>query len=227
MRRVELRLMPPPGAAHLDLCRDRPGDEHRDGDRLGTEPLRIGAERRALDGAATSSSGTTASSGSSASVRHAAFFRFRCRWRAARSTRRSTPRFVQHGQSRVRVLRFRPLRAQRRAGRRWSTGASPTWPAHRVRHRDHRPAAFGRRRDHPDGATRIAGNKLRRQESFEQLVDPQRTIPEAGIPIHGIEPAMVEGKPTIGEVLLAFHVRPGHGACRAQRRVRHALPAAC
>jgi DNA polymerase-3 subunit epsilon len=55
------------------------------------------------------------------------------------------------------------------------------------------------------GATRIVAAKLRRQECFEQLVDPQRSIPAAGIPIHGITPDMVEGKPTIDAVLPAFH----------------------
>ena len=46
---------------------------------------------------------------------------------------------------------------------------------------------------------------MRRQESFEQLVDPQRDIPAAGIPIHGITPAMVRGQPVIAAVLPAFH----------------------
>ena len=55
------------------------------------------------------------------------------------------------------------------------------------------------------GAVRLVNGKLLRQESFEQLVDPQRPIPEAGIPIHGIQPEMVLGQPTIGEVLPAFH----------------------
>ena len=55
------------------------------------------------------------------------------------------------------------------------------------------------------GATRIVAGKLRRHECFEQLVDPQRGIPAAGIPIHGIEPAMVAGQPTIDAVLPAFH----------------------
>ncbi len=55
------------------------------------------------------------------------------------------------------------------------------------------------------GATRIVNGKLRRQECFEQLIDPQRTIPAASIPIHGIEPAMVAGQPTIAAVLPAFH----------------------
>jgi DNA polymerase-3 subunit epsilon len=55
------------------------------------------------------------------------------------------------------------------------------------------------------GATRLVNGKLRRQESFEQLVDPQRDIPAAGIAIHGITPAMVRGQPVIGAVLPAFH----------------------
>jgi DNA polymerase-3 subunit epsilon len=36
-------------------------------------------------------------------------------------------------------------------------------------------------------------------------VDPQRNIPAASIPIHGITPDMVKGQPTIGQVLPAFH----------------------
>jgi DNA polymerase-3 subunit epsilon len=55
------------------------------------------------------------------------------------------------------------------------------------------------------GATRIVNGKLLSQECFEQLVDPQRSIPAATIPIHGIEPHMVAGKPTITEVLPSFH----------------------
>ncbi|HYN60178.1 MAG TPA: exonuclease domain-containing protein [Rubrivivax sp.] len=55
------------------------------------------------------------------------------------------------------------------------------------------------------GATRIVAGKLRRQECFEQLVDPQRNIPEAGIAIHGIQPQMLVGQPTIDTVLPAFH----------------------
>jgi DNA polymerase-3 subunit epsilon len=42
-------------------------------------------------------------------------------------------------------------------------------------------------------------------ESFEQLVDPQRSIPAAGIPIHGITAGHGAGKPTIDQVLPAFH----------------------
>jgi DNA polymerase-3 subunit epsilon len=54
------------------------------------------------------------------------------------------------------------------------------------------------------GAARIVNGKLLHQECFEQLVDPQRPIPAASIPIHGIQPAMVAGQPTIDQVLPAF-----------------------
>jgi len=55
------------------------------------------------------------------------------------------------------------------------------------------------------GAVRVVNCKLLRSESFEQLVDPQRSIPRASIPIHGIQPEMVVGQPTIDAVLPAFH----------------------
>jgi DNA polymerase-3 subunit epsilon len=55
------------------------------------------------------------------------------------------------------------------------------------------------------GATRIVAGKLRREDCFEQLVNPQRDIPAAGIAIHGLRPEMLDGAPTIGAVLPAFH----------------------
>ena len=55
------------------------------------------------------------------------------------------------------------------------------------------------------GATRIVAGKLRREDCFEQFVDPQRDLPVAGIPIHGIRPEMLAGAPTIDTVLPAFH----------------------
>ncbi len=55
------------------------------------------------------------------------------------------------------------------------------------------------------GAARIVNNKLLKQECFEQLVDPKREIPPETIPIHGIQPEMVRGQPTIDQVLPAFH----------------------
>ena len=36
-------------------------------------------------------------------------------------------------------------------------------------------------------------------------MDPKRPIPAASIPIHGIQPEMVVGQPTIDQVLPAFH----------------------
>ena len=55
------------------------------------------------------------------------------------------------------------------------------------------------------GASRIVAGKLRRQESFEQLVDPQRSVPAASVAIHGIQPEQLRGQPTIASVLPAFH----------------------
>ena len=55
------------------------------------------------------------------------------------------------------------------------------------------------------GAARIVNGKLLRQESFEQLVDPGRTIPAETIPIHGIRQDMVDGQPRIAAVLPVFH----------------------
>jgi DNA polymerase-3 subunit epsilon len=55
------------------------------------------------------------------------------------------------------------------------------------------------------GATRIFNGKLLRHESFEQLVNPQRSITQASIAIHGIRPEALAGQPKIAEVLPAFH----------------------
>ena len=59
------------------------------------------------------------------------------------------------------------------------------------------------------GAARLVNGKLLRQEAFEQLVDPQRDLPAAGIAIHGIQPEMVIGQPTIDRVLPSFHAYVG------------------
>jgi DNA polymerase-3 subunit epsilon len=55
------------------------------------------------------------------------------------------------------------------------------------------------------GAVRVVNARLLRNECFDQLVDPRRGIPEAGIPIHGITQAMVRGQPSIDRVLPVFH----------------------
>ena len=55
------------------------------------------------------------------------------------------------------------------------------------------------------GATRIVNGKLLRQECFDQLVDPQRSMAAASIAVHGIRPETLEEQPTILEVLPVFH----------------------
>jgi DNA polymerase-3 subunit epsilon len=66
---------------------------------------------------------------------------------------------------------------------------------------------------HPDegdeiiavGAFRIVNCRLLHDECFEQLVNPQRSIPWTSVKIHGIHPEMLEGQPTINDVLPRFH----------------------
>ncbi len=55
------------------------------------------------------------------------------------------------------------------------------------------------------GATRIVNGKLLRRECLDQLVDPQRPLSAASTAIHGIEPRMLVGQPTILQVLPVFH----------------------
>ena len=43
------------------------------------------------------------------------------------------------------------------------------------------------------GAVRVVAGKVRRQDSFEQLVDPERALPQAGIAIHGAISGMASG----------------------------------
>ena len=54
------------------------------------------------------------------------------------------------------------------------------------------------------GATRIVNRRLLTHEVFDQLIDPERHLPEASVKIHGITPEMLVGQPTIGTVLPAF-----------------------
>ena len=54
------------------------------------------------------------------------------------------------------------------------------------------------------GAIRIVNCRVLREERFEQLVDPLRTIPWESVQIHGIHPEMVIGQPTIDKVLPRF-----------------------
>ncbi len=54
------------------------------------------------------------------------------------------------------------------------------------------------------GAIRIVNGKLLRRETFDQLIDPRRSVPQASVDIHGIRPELLVGQPTIEEVLPAF-----------------------
>jgi DNA polymerase-3 subunit epsilon len=55
------------------------------------------------------------------------------------------------------------------------------------------------------GAIRIVSCRLLRDERFEQLIDPLRTIPWESVQIHGIHPEMLIGQPTVDQVLPGFH----------------------
>ncbi|GIK38826.1 MAG: DNA polymerase III subunit epsilon [Chloroflexota bacterium] len=68
------------------------------------------------------------------------------------------------------------------------------------------------------GAVRIVNGRLLRQEIFDQLVDPRRSVSRESINIHGISPDMLAGQPTIEQVLPLFRrfaedtVLVGHNA---------------
>lgn len=55
------------------------------------------------------------------------------------------------------------------------------------------------------GAVRIVNGRLLRQEILDQLIDPQRSMSRQSITIHGISPQMLQGQPTIDQVLPVFH----------------------
>ena len=55
------------------------------------------------------------------------------------------------------------------------------------------------------GAVRIVNGRLLKQEVYEQLVDPQRSVPRDSIRIHGIRPADLAGQPTLRQALPGFH----------------------
>jgi DNA polymerase-3 subunit epsilon len=55
------------------------------------------------------------------------------------------------------------------------------------------------------GAVRIVNGRILQEERFDQLIDPQRHLPWASVKYHGIRPEMLEGQPTIGQVLPHFY----------------------
>jgi DNA polymerase-3 subunit epsilon len=54
------------------------------------------------------------------------------------------------------------------------------------------------------GAVRIVNGRLLPREVFDQLVDPQRSIAPESIAVHGIDPSMLLGQPTIAQALPPF-----------------------
>ena len=55
------------------------------------------------------------------------------------------------------------------------------------------------------GAYRIVNCRVLGDEIFNQLVNPQRSVPWESIKIHGIHPEMLENQPTIDDVLPELH----------------------
>lgn len=55
------------------------------------------------------------------------------------------------------------------------------------------------------GAVRMVNRRILHDEIFDQLVDPRRNVPIESTKIHGIQPEMLEGQPTIDQVLPRFH----------------------
>ncbi|RMF58813.1 MAG: PAS domain-containing protein [Calditrichaeota bacterium] len=55
------------------------------------------------------------------------------------------------------------------------------------------------------GAVRIVNGRILKGEIFEQLVNPGRAISTSSVSVHGIQMSMLEGQPTIEEVLPVFH----------------------
>ena len=55
------------------------------------------------------------------------------------------------------------------------------------------------------GAIRIVHSRLLYNETFDQLVDPLRSVPESSIAIHGIQPELLKGQPVIEHVLPRFY----------------------
>lgn len=54
------------------------------------------------------------------------------------------------------------------------------------------------------GAVRVVNGRVRRQEVFDRLVDPRRSVPAASSAVHGITTEMVRGQPELEQVLPHF-----------------------
>ncbi len=54
-------------------------------------------------------------------------------------------------------------------------------------------------------AVRVVNRRILHEEIFDQLVDPKRSVPIESTKIHGIQSEMLEGQPTIDQVLPRFY----------------------
>ncbi len=55
------------------------------------------------------------------------------------------------------------------------------------------------------GAIRVVNGRMLYHEAIDQLVDPLRPVPQTSVEIHGIQPELLPGQPTIDKVLPHFH----------------------
>jgi DNA polymerase-3 subunit epsilon len=199
---VELRLAPAGQRAHLDLVWTGPSMSTETVLNWEAEPMKIGPESSPLSVRDVVQRHGGEFWFERERVRHQTFFRFLLPLAGAQE--QLDPASLLHGDSRPEYYDFDLFQASE------STRALDERPLAELAYTVFDTETTGLNPSEGDeiiqiGATRIVGGKLRRQECFEQLVDPQRDIPAAGIPIHGITPEMVQDQPRIDSVLPAFH----------------------
>jgi len=202
VRLIQLRLQPAGKRARLDLVWIGPGMSTETVMSWETDTLRVGADTSPLTVRDVVERHGGAFWFERERVRHESFFRFLLP--LADSAAVLDAADVMHGQSRPEYYDFDLFKASEQAAALADRALSDL--AYTVFDTE----TTGLSPSEGDeilqvGAIRITAGKLRRQDCFEQLVDPRRGIPAAGIPIHGITPDMVAGQPVIAEVLPAFH----------------------
>ena len=183
-----------------------------------TDAMRIGSETLALACATWSSATAALLVRARARAPRILLPTGRCRWPPAASSRRGADRQRREPPEVYDFDLFRP--ARRRAS--WPSGCWPNWPT----------PVFDTETTGPNpgegdeiiqiGATRIVAGKLRR-DVFDQLVDPQRTIPRpVSHPRHHAGDGAGRAHHRRRAARLP-RLRAGDRAGGAQRRLRHAL----
>jgi len=124
----------------------------------------------------------------------------------------------------ARVLRFRSVPRERRVPR---TGRHPAGRSHlyRVRHRRLPDSNLAGDEIIQIGAMRIVNGRLLRQESYEQLVNPNRPLARESARIHGITETMLQDQPSIGRSCRRFMPSVPTRCCGPQCGLRPAFPA--